>query len=278
MKTQGLHSFAFGRMEASIAIPGGKGIWPAFWMLGANFPIVGWPDCGEVDILEHVETSDMPLYTVRGSLHGPNYSGANSLHGDVKLSSGLTNVFHTYAAEWSPTEIRFYFDNTNYYTGTSNSMPSKGTWAFDHPFFFIMNLAVGGSWPGSPDATTHFPARMLVDYVRVYRDSTSPAPSNGLKASIAMSPAANGPNWQAIGTVTVTDINGNRVSGVNVEGLWSGIVNVGTLQKVTDANGVAVLSSGRVKQSGTIQLCLADLDKAGYVYAPSVTDCASITR
>lgn len=143
MKTQGLHTWTFGRMEARIALPGGKGIWPAFWMLGGNFPTVGWPNCGEIDILEHVETTDMPLFTVRGSLHGPNFSGANSIHGDIRVSSGLTNVFHTYAIEWSPTEVKFFFDNNNYYTGTPSAMPSGGTWVFDHPFFFIMNIAVG---------------------------------------------------------------------------------------------------------------------------------------
>ncbi len=181
MKTQGLQNWAYGRMEARIAIPGGKGVWPAFWMLGSDFPTAGWPKCGEIDILEHVETADMPLFTIRGSIHGPGYSGANSVHGDVHLSNGLTNIFHIYAVEWEPAEIRWYFDAKNYFKVTRASLPAGAPWVFDHPFFLIMNVAIGGAWPGSPDGTTKLPADMLVDYVRVYRDASqgkSPTRSN----------------------------------------------------------------------------------------------------
>jgi len=171
MKSQGLQNWTYGRMEARIAVPGGKGVWPAFWMLGSNFPTAGWPNCGEIDILEHVETADMPLFTVRGSMHGPGFSGANSVHGDVHVENGLTNVFHVYAIEWEPRQIRWYFDNNNYFTAKRASLTAGASWVFDHPFFFIMNVAIGGAWPGSPDATTPSPVKMLVDYVRVYRDA-----------------------------------------------------------------------------------------------------------
>ncbi len=172
LKSQGLQNWTQGRMEARIAIPGGKGVWAAFWMLGSNFPTAGWPGCGEIDILEHVETADMPLFTVRGSIHGPRFSGANSVHGDVRVQSGLTNAFHVYAVEWEPNAIRWYFDKTNYFSATRASLPAGATWVFDHPFFLIMNVAIGGAWPGSPGSTTPLPADLLVDYVRVYRDTT----------------------------------------------------------------------------------------------------------
>jgi beta-glucanase (GH16 family) len=153
-------------------------------------------------------------------------------------------------------------------------------WVFDHPFFIILNLAIGGNWPGSPDATTDFPARMLVDWVRVYRDSTlQPPPGLPLEASaLKMSIASNGPNWQAIATVTVTDGKGIAQSGVTVLGAWSRLINVGVTQATTDSNGVAVLSSDRVRQRGTISFCVTNLVKSGYNYSPSGRDCGQITR
>ncbi len=279
MKTQGLQNWTYGRMEARISIPGGKGVWPAFWMLGSNFPTVGWPNCGEIDILEHVETADMPIFTVRSSIHGPGYSGANSVHGDVHMSGGLTNVFHIYAIEWEPTESRWYFDANNYFKVTRASLPAGAPWVFDHPFFFIMNVAIGGAWPGSPDGTTPLPADMLVDYVRVYRDANQGTPTGSLLPSIKMSTSTSGPNWQAVATVTVTDNNGARVSGATVRGAWSGLITVGVTEKTTDANGVAVLNSGRVRGSGTIKFTITDIVKAGLTYAaPPGGDSASVTK
>jgi beta-glucanase (GH16 family) len=256
LKTQGLKSWTYGAIEARIAIPGGKGVWPAFWMLGANFTDVGWPNCGEIDILEHVEVGDMLPTTVRGSLHGPGFSGANSLHGDIQVAN-LTGHFHTFRVEWRPTGIQWFVDGQNYFSRTRAQVP---TWVFDHPFFIIMNVAIGGNWPGSPDATTEFPAQMLVDYVRVYRldEMTPPTGTTELKPTIALSKAANGPNWQAIARVTVT-ANGAPVAGVNVTGAWSGLINVGVNQASTDSAGVAVLSSGRVRTTGTIRFCVTDL-------------------
>jgi beta-glucanase (GH16 family) len=279
MKTQGLKNWAYGRMEARISIPGGRGVWPAFWMLGSNFPTVGWPACGEIDIFEHCLASDMPAYTVRGSAHGPGFFGANSVHGDWHLDNGLLNVFHIYAVEWEPNEIRWYFDGTLYFTATPNSLPSGGTWVFDHPFFLILNVAVGGSWPGSPDATTLFPAQMLVDYIRVFRDANLTEPSGSMKASIAMSTASSGPTWQAVATVTVTDTLGAKVGGATVRGAWSGLIRVGVTEKTTDANGVAVLNSGKVRQSGTIQFTVTEIVKAGLSYVPPPGgDSGSVTR
>ena len=168
LKTQGLFSQAYGRFEARIKIPAGQGMWPAFWMLGNNITSVGWPKCGEIDIMENIGKEPG---TVHGSLHGPSTSGPTSdATAPFSLPAGqnFADDFHLYAVEWEPGTIRFYVDANLYATFTQSQWPAGGTWVFDHPFFLILNLAVGGNWPGSPDATTVFPQQMLVDYVRVY--------------------------------------------------------------------------------------------------------------
>ncbi len=177
LKTQGLFSQAYGRFEARVKIPSGQGIWPAFWMLGENFSSVGWPKCGEIDVMENVG-KDPRL--VHGSLHGPLASGsASDLTAAVKLASGkdFAADFHVYAVEWEPGTVRFYADSSLYATFTPNSTTpdssipnaaAAGAWVFDHPFFLILNVAVGGDWPGPPDDSSTFPQTMLVDYVRVY--------------------------------------------------------------------------------------------------------------
>lgn len=165
LKTQGLHSWTYGRIEARIQVPSGQGVWPAFWMLGTNITSVGWPACGEIDILEHV----LPIgaNTVRGSLHGPGYSGGQALHGDTTVS-GLTSQFHVYAVQWEPEVIRWFVDGRKYFEVKPADLAPR-RWVFDRPHFLLLNLAIGGAWPGSPDRSTPWPARMVVDYVRVYR-------------------------------------------------------------------------------------------------------------
>jgi beta-glucanase (GH16 family) len=168
LKTQGLFSQAYGRFEARIKIPAGQGIWPAFWMLGNDITSSGWPKCGEIDIMENIGKEPG---TVHGSLHGPNTIGRTSdATAPFSLPTGhnFADDFHLYAVEWEPNTIRFYFDTALYATFNSSQWPAGGTWVFDHPFFIILNVAVGGDWPSSPDSTTLFPQQMLVDYVRVY--------------------------------------------------------------------------------------------------------------
>jgi beta-glucanase (GH16 family) len=168
LKTQGLFTQTYGRIEARIKIPEGQGMWPAFWMLGEDIPTVGWPKCGEIDIMENIGKEPG---TVHGSMHGPNTAGPTSdLTAAFRLPAGqnFANDFHIYAVEWEPDTVRFYVDSNLYATFNSSQWPAGGTWVFDHPFFIILNVAVGGSWPGSPDTTTVFPQQMLVDYVRVY--------------------------------------------------------------------------------------------------------------
>jgi beta-glucanase (GH16 family) len=168
LKTQGLFSQAYGRFEARIKIPTGQGMWPAFWMLGNDVTTAGWPTCGEIDIMENIGREPG---RVHGSLHGPSTtnrtSDATSIF-TLPAGQAFADDFHVYAVEWEPGEVRFYVDNHLYATFTQSQWSTGGAWVFDHPFFIILNVAVGGNWPGSPDSTTVFPQRMLVDYVRVY--------------------------------------------------------------------------------------------------------------
>ena len=165
IKTAGLRESTYGRFEARIKIPAGQGIWPAFWMLGNNMNAVGWPGSGEIDIMENIGKEPASIH---GTVHGPGYSGANGHGKAYHLSSGrFADDYHLFAVEWEATEIRWYVDDQQYHSVRPDQLAGK--WVFDHPFFIILNLAVGGDWPGAPDAGTVFPQQMLVDYVRVYK-------------------------------------------------------------------------------------------------------------
>jgi beta-glucanase (GH16 family) len=157
----------YGRFEARIRLPRGRGVWPAFWMLGQNFPGVDWPDCGEIDVMENIGEPAI----VYGTTHGPGpakYVDVG-LSGSTTLAGGaLSDDFHLYATEWEAAAIRFYFDGQLYKTVTPADLPKGATWVWDHPYFLIVNFAIGGDWPGSPDATTTWPQTMVVDYVRAY--------------------------------------------------------------------------------------------------------------
>ena len=168
LKTQGLFAQAYGRFEARIKIPFGQGIWPAFWMLGEDIAKVGWPRCGEVDIMENIGKEPTLIH---GTLHGPGYSGGGGLGGPTQLPGGarFADDFHLYAIEWQPGAVHWSVDGEIYKTVTSRDIPAGTPWVFDHPFFLLLNVAVGGDWPGNPDATSILPQQMLVDYVRVYR-------------------------------------------------------------------------------------------------------------
>lgn len=173
MKTQGKFSMMYGRIEARMKIPEGQGIWPAFWLLGNNIATINWPACGELDIMEHIDGDNPPASFggpplgydwVQASVHGTGLNDGKPFH-----PAGFSAAdWHTYGMIWSKGQIQFYVDDpaTPYETFTS-SMP--GTWPFDQgPQFVLLNLAVGGNWPGPPDAKTVFPSEMLVDYVKIY--------------------------------------------------------------------------------------------------------------
>jgi len=179
LKTQGKFSQRYGRFEARIMIPRGQGIWPAFWMLGDDIDKTGWPDSGEIDIMENIGKEPA---LVHGTIHGPGYSGEHGIGGQFALPGNpkFADGFHVYAVEWEATAIRFYVDDDLYETRTPADLPKGAKWVYDHPFFILLNVAVGGYWPGNPDTTSTFPQEMLVDYVRVYSaaQSMSPAPSH----------------------------------------------------------------------------------------------------
>jgi beta-glucanase (GH16 family) len=161
LKTEGKKTFTYGRFEARMKVPYGQGLWPAFWMLGGN----SWPNTGEIDIMEHLGRE--PSIT-HGTIHGPGYSAAAGPTGFYTLPGGakLADDFHVFAVEWETNVIRWYVDGTLYLTKTPADIKGNA-WVFDHPFFIILNLAVGGDWPGAPDGTTVFPQKMRIDYVHV---------------------------------------------------------------------------------------------------------------
>ena len=166
LNTKGRFSQRYGRFEARIQIPSGQGVWPAFSLLGDNFSTAGWPECGEIDIMENVGSEPAIIH---GSMHGPGYSGAAPLTAVYKLPQGrFSDGFHVFAVEWEPQAVRFLVDGKLYATRSPADLPPGKRWVFDHPFFLVLNLAVGGKMPGSPAESTVFPQRMLVDYVRVY--------------------------------------------------------------------------------------------------------------
>jgi beta-glucanase (GH16 family) len=156
--------FTYGRVEGRIRIPRGQGIWPAFWMLGANFQQVLWPASGEIDIMENIGSEPR---TVHGTIHGPGYSGSAGIGSPYHIDRSFADDFHIYAIDWDPNAIRWYVDGELYNTLTPDDLRGQ-EWVYDHEFFIILNVAVGGNWPGNPDDTTEFPQTMLVDYIRVY--------------------------------------------------------------------------------------------------------------
>ena len=175
--TRGLQNFQYGRIESRMKLPVGTGLWPAFWMLGANFDTAGWPAAGAVDIVENVGASvpnGLGPSVIRASLHAPGDTVGNSLRRDFRLPKGGRiddGAFHTYGMIWSPGMIQFYVDDPAnvFFIQNVSSVPEDRQWVFDHPFYLVMNLAVGGDWSGDPDNTTPTPSDIVVDYVRVYK-------------------------------------------------------------------------------------------------------------
>ena len=166
--TAGKVDVNYGRVEARIKIPGEQGLWPAFWMLGEDIGSAGWPGCGEIDIMENIGREPG---TVHGSMHGPGYSGNTPETAVYSLPGGarFSDDYHLFAVEWEPSVVRFYVDDALYQTRTPADLPGGTKWVYDHPFFLLLNVAVGGGWPGSPDGSTQLPQEMRVDYVRVYQ-------------------------------------------------------------------------------------------------------------
>jgi beta-glucanase (GH16 family) len=170
ISTKGRHAFRYGRFEARMQTPSGRGLWPAFWALGTDIDQKGWPECGEIDVMENLGQEPR---TASGTIHGPrdgtgtqaDYEPGHS----VRHTAPLSQQFHTYGVEWLPGSIQFTFDGRPYGSITATDLPAGSRWVFHHPFYLVLNVAVGGRWAGSPDASTTFPQALRVDYVRVYQ-------------------------------------------------------------------------------------------------------------
>lgn len=200
--TLGTFAHTYGRYEARIKIPQGQGIWPAFWMLGDDIATNPWPASGEIDIMENVGHEPGTLW---GSIHGPDNTAANNVvNGSYTLPDGLAlgDDFHTYAVEWQPDRITWYLDDVAFLTKTPADMMG-GEWIYDKPFFMVLNVAVGGTWPGNPDAATTFPQRMVVDHVRVYDLSSAPAHTPAPDTATPTStPGPSAPQTRVMGQLT----------------------------------------------------------------------------
>ncbi len=170
ISTKNKYSFQYGVFEARLRTPVGKGLWPAFWALGTDIDRSGWPKCGEIDVMESLGHEPRKA---SGTIHGPSSGG--EAHPDYEPSYSIVNTsalsqgFHTYGVRWLPGSIEFYFDGRRYGAITASDLPGGSRWVFDHQFYLVLNVAVGGQWAGSPDATTRFPQALHVDYVRVYQ-------------------------------------------------------------------------------------------------------------
>jgi beta-glucanase (GH16 family) len=203
INTASTFTLTYGRMEARAKVPTGIGCWPAFWALGSNVATVGWPTCGEIDIMEWV--GQTPTH-IKGSLHANGYSGGQSLNADCVLpnNQSYSDAYHVFAVDWYPDQIVFSMDGTVYEVQKKSGIPAGSQWPFDAPFYILLNFAVGGNWPGPPSASTVFPQDFQIDYVRVYSLPTTP-PANLVWAPTppsgvgAYSPGASqiAVSWQA---------------------------------------------------------------------------------
>ncbi|MFJ5303104.1 lectin [Streptomyces sp. NPDC088350] len=205
MNTSGKFSAQYGHVEARMKIPRGQGMWPAFWMLGTDIGSVGWPDSGEIDVMENVGYEPS---TIHGTIHGPGYSGSAGIGAAYSLSGGqaFADAFHTFAVDWAPNAIKWSVDGVVYETRTPADVGGN-TWAFNKPFFLILNLAVGGDWPGDPNSSTAFPAQLVVDSVSVTTSDTAAGVAiKGLAGKCVDVAGANSANGTA---VQLYDCNGS---------------------------------------------------------------------
>ncbi|GAA5018947.1 lectin [Streptomyces siamensis] len=207
LNTSGKFTTTYGHVEARMKIPRGQGMWPAFWMLGNDIGQVGWPASGEIDVMENVGFEPS---TVHGTIHGPGYSGSGGIGAGYSLPNGqaFADAFHTFAVDWAPDSITWSVDGTVYQRRTPADLGGR-TWVFDKPFFLILNLAVGGYWPGDPDGSTAFPQQLVVDEVKVTTGDSSGggtgAPIRGLAGKCVDVAGANPANGTA---VQLYDCNG----------------------------------------------------------------------
>lgn len=257
--TQNKWSWTYGRMEARIKVPRTQGIWPAFWMLGTNIPSVGWPLCGEIDIMEHIGREPKKVY---GTVHGPGYSGGGSIGGSYTFGPDVADDFRVFAVEWQTNVIRWYVDGILYFTVTPASLGGN-TWVFNQPQFFLLNVAVGGAWPGNPDGTTVLPQKMLVDYVRVYTNApvapTIPAAPTGLTTSPGSAKvyltwaAASGATGYNVKRATTSGGSYTTVASIATNNYTdAGVANCSTYFYVVSATNSVGASTNSSEQTATL--------------------------
>ena len=172
VNTDGKFSTTYGRFDIRAKLPKGKGSWPAIWMLGESINSIGWPDCGEIDIMEHVGYDEGMIH---GSIHTEEYNHMyNTQRSGSKYIENVTSTFHVYSLEWSPFYLRYLIDDEPFFFVYNDSKGDNSKWPFDDPHYIILNLAIGGDWGGVQGiSTSDFPMRMMVDYVRVFKQSNS---------------------------------------------------------------------------------------------------------
>ncbi len=224
LKTQGLQSFKYGKIESRIKLPAQQGIWPAFWTLGDNISQVGWPKCGEIDIMEHI---DKVTY-INGTLHWDNNGHAS--YGKT-ITCDVTK-YHVYSVEWNENAIKWFVDD-NKYCEINIANNAGGTEEIHNPMFILLNMAVGGNWPGSPNSTTIFPDTMFVDYVRVYQTSVTSSISTQKKDAFSLEQIYPNP-FSSTATISynipskslvslkIFDLNGRVVSTIVSEEMQAG--------------------------------------------------------
>ncbi|MBN2048318.1 MAG: family 16 glycosylhydrolase [Anaerolineaceae bacterium] len=273
--TRGLRQFQYGRFEARIKLPYSQGIWPAFWMMGSTNG-ERWPDCGEIDIMEHIGREPK---IVHGTIHGPKYAGAFGIGAGYEMDANFEDDFHTFAIEWIPDQIQWFVDGHCYHTIRAVDLPGGVRWPFDHEFYLLLNVAVGGSWPDYPDETTVLPQKMLVDYVRVYQADTYPEPiaqsrfvlnqntNQMLLAHLSIEPVDLGDSVTAAEVyVTIHDPHQQPVEGVTVRINFTGLVNEGDGKLVTDQDGIAgPFRSVPTRESGAISAHVKNFEKEGWM-------------
>ncbi|MGW0935916.1 ricin-type beta-trefoil lectin domain protein [Streptomyces sp. NPDC002666] len=250
LNTSGKFTQTYGHVEARMKIPRGQGMWPAFWMLGDDIGQVGWPNSGEIDIMENVGFEPS---TVHGTLHGPGYSGSAGIGAGYTLPNGqaFADAFHTFAIDWAPNSVTWSVDG-NVYQHRTPADTGGNTWAFNKPFFLILNLAVGGYWPGDPDGNTAFPQQLVVDHVRVTTSDTQQPETGGRITGLAGKCVDVAAASSANGTpVQLYDCNGTNAQkwSVNADGtiralgkcldVASGGTADGTVVQLWDCNGSA---------------------------------------
>ncbi|SNR34752.1 carbohydrate-binding protein [Hymenobacter mucosus] len=213
MKTQGTREFKYGKIEARMKLPLGQGLWPAFWMLGANINTVSWPACGEIDVMEHINAENKVYGTVHWDSNGHAEYGGNIIT--------TPQDYHVYTVEWNASAIRWFVDGTKYHeiniaNGTGN------TEEFQRPFFLLLNLAVAGNWPGQTVDESKLPATMYVDYVRVYQLTSSPPPTTSSTTIQAESYSS----MNGVQLETTSDTGGGQNVAYIDQGDWMAYSNV----------------------------------------------------